>query len=455
MPISEQTVEQIAADVSKFGANLVAMNDNAKRELSELRAEIDKHGKKLDAVAAEKIDKLAASVEAQDAALAGLKAVPEQLDQIEARLNRVNGGWSDEDGAKKAKQAFDFHKATLAANEKLTLSSDISGDADSYQAYCEAFPAYMRAREGGLKAQYSAAMQTGSGPDGGYLVPTSYSDRVITRVYETSNLRALATVLTIAGKELELSRDEGEFAFGGWAGEMTAPSETATSQLGISKIFAHEMFCEPRATQNMLEDAGIDIEAYISNKVGDKFGRIEASAFFTGTGVNKPTGILAYPAWATSGDDGHLENGKIEQIVSGAATALTADAFYNVAFGLKDKYTANANWLMKRITVREVAKLKDGQGNYLWQMGDVKSGVPATILGYPVVRAEDMPTLAASSLSVAFGDFREAYTIVDRLGITLLRDPYTAKPFVKFYNRRRVGGAVVNFEAFKLMKTST
>jgi HK97 family phage major capsid protein len=344
----------------------------------------------------------------------------------------------------------------LSANDRLTVSAEISSDEAAYKAYCEAFPHYLRSRnDAAMKGQFQAALSTGSGPDGGYLVPTTYSQRIITRVFETSNLRALASVETIAGKELELPRDEGEFAFGGWVGEMTAPSETATSQLGISKIFAHEMFVEPRATQNMIEDAGIDIEAWIANKTGDKMGRIEATAFFTGTGVNQPRGLLTYAAWATSGDDGHLENGKIEQIVSGGATSLTADAFFNVAYGLKDRYTANANWMMKRITVREVAKLKDGQGNYLWQMGDVKSGAPSTILGYPVVRCEDMPTIAASSLSVAFGDFREAYTIVDRLGITLLRDQYTAKPFVKFYTRRRVGGAVLNFEAVKLMKTST
>lgn len=458
MPISEQVVEQIAADVRKFGetaTGLQAMNDNAKRELGELRAELDKHGKKLDVISAEKIDKIAASVEAQDAALAGLKGLPEQIEQIEAVLKRPGGGWSGDDGAKSAKEAFEFHKAALIANGKLTVGAEISADEDAYKAYAEAFPQYMRARgDNALKPQVMGALQTGSDPDGGYLVPVTYSTRTIKRIYETSNLRALASVESIGGKEISFPRDEGEFGFGGWVGETTAPSETTTSQLGESKIFAHEMFVEPRVTQSMIEDAGLDIEAWVANKVGEKMGRIEATAFFTGNGVNKPRGLLTYAAWATSGDDGHLENGKIEQIVSGGATTLTADAFYNVAFGLKDAYTINANWLMKRITVRDVMKLKDGQGNYLWQMGDIKSGQPATILTFPVVRCEDMPTIAASSLSVAFGDFKAAYTIVDRLGITLLRDNLTAKPYVKFYNRRRVGGDVVNFEAVKLMKTS-
>jgi HK97 family phage major capsid protein len=331
---------------------------------------------------------------------------------------------------------------------KLGVNTKIEPNEEEYKAFAEAFPAYMRARtEGAMPAAYQAAMQTGSDPDGGYLVPKQVDSRIISKVYETSNLRALATVISIGGKELEIPRDEGEFGYGGWVGETTAPSETTSSQLGVSKIFAHEMFAEPRVTQNMLEDAGLDIEAWVANKVGDKLGRIEATAFFTGTGVNMPRGLLTYANGTT--------NGTIEQVTSGGATTITADKIYDLVFQLKDYYLTNANFMMKRFTVRDVMKLKDGQNNYLWQMGDVKSGQPATLLTHPIVRAEDMPTVGAGSLSIAFGDFKQAYTIVDRLGITLLRDNLTAKPYVKFYTRRRVGGDVVNFEAIKLMVTST
>jgi HK97 family phage major capsid protein len=303
----------------------------------------------------------------------------------------------------------------------------------------------MRARSDGAMSQpVQAAMQTGSDPDGGYLVPVTTSSRIIKKVYETSALRELATVESIGGKELEIPRDEGEFGYGGWVGETTAPAETTTSTLGVSKIAAHEMYAEPRVTQSMLEDAGIDIEAWVANKVGEKLGRIEATAFFTGDGVGKPRGLLTYATGTTPG--------YIEQIVSGAATEVTADGLYNLVFSLKDYYTANASFLMKRLTVRDIVKLKDGNGQYMWQMGDIKAGVPANLLGYSVKRAEDMTTIAASALSIAFGDFKAAYTIVDRLGITLLRDNLTAKPYVKFYNRRRVGGDVVNFEAVKLQK---
>lgn len=450
MTITAQVAEQITADIKKFGDDVKALNDNTQRELKAMRDEIDAAGRKVDPIVSEKLDKYAASIETKHLALEkGIAAVNDNVEKIDAVLKRpgVNGGWANEDAAKEAKAAFDFAKAKLANAGKLGVNTKVEANAEEYAAYAEAFAPYMRARsDAAMAAKFQAAMQTGSDPDGGYLVPSTMSTRMIKKIYETSNLRALATVETIGGKELEIPRDEGEFGYGGWVGETTAPSETTTSQLGVSKIFAHEMFAEPRVTQNMLEDAGLDIEAWVANKVGEKLGRIEATAFFTGTGVNQPRGLLTY--------GNGTSNGTIEQVISGGATTVTSDAFYNLVFQLKDFYTANARFLMKRTTVRDAMKLKDGQGNYLWQMGDIRGGQPATILGFPIDRCEDMPTLAASSLSVAFGDFRAAYTIVDRLGITLLRDNLTAKPYVKFYNRRRVGGDVVNFEAVKLMVTS-
>lgn len=450
MTITAQVAEQITADIKKFGDDVKALNDNTNRELKAMRDEIDAAGKKVDPLVAEKIEKFAASVETKHLALEkGLQAVNDNFERVEAVLKRpgVSAGWAGDEAVAEAKAAFEFAKARLVAEGKLGINTKVEPDAEAYAAYAAAFPSYLRARtEAAMPRDFQAAMQTGSDPDGGYLVPTTVSSRIITKIYETSNLRALATVETIGGKELEIPRDEGEFGYGGWVGETTAPSETTTSQVGVSKIFAHEMYAEPRVTQSMLEDAGLDIEAWVANKVGEKLGRVEATAFFTGTGVNQPRGLLTYGNGTT--------NGTIEQIVSGGATSITSDAIYNLVFSLKDYYTQNARFLMKRTTVRDVMKLKDGQNNYLWQMGDVRGGQPSTLLGFAVDRCEDMPAVAASSLSIAFGDFKAAYTIVDRLGITLLRDNLTAKPYVKFYNRRRVGGDVVNFEAVKLMVTS-
>ena len=449
MTITAQVAEQITADIKKFGDDVKALNDNTHRTLAEMRAEIDAAGKKVDPLVDEKVNKFAAEIEAKTAALeSGLKAANDNLDKLDAVLKRpgVNGGFADEEGAKEAKAAFEWHKANLVNSGKFAFGTKIEPDVEGYREYVAAMTAFCRGRSDNL-ANYSpkiqAALSTGSDPDGGYMVPTTRSSRIIQKVYETSALRSFATVETISGKELIIPRDEGEFGYG-WIGETEAPTETGTSQFGESKIAVHEMYAEPRATQQMLEDAGFDVEGWIDRKVGDKFGRVEAASFFTGSGVNKPRGLLTYAAGTT--------NSTIEQVVSGHATQVTADGIYNLVFSLKDYYTANARFMMKRTTVRDVLKLKDGDGQYMWQMGDIKSGVPATLLSYPVTRAEDMPTVEASALAIAFGDFAAGYTIVDRLGITLLRDNLTAKPYVKFYNRRRVGGDVVNFEAVKLQK---
>lgn len=451
MPVEQNAIDAITASVEKIAPKIAALEEAANRGLAELRSELDtvKKADKVDPLFVNKVDTLAANVETLTASIEAGKAVSARVDAVEATLKRPGtaAGWANDEAVKAAKEAFDFAKAKLVSENKLGVNTKVVPDEEAYAAYAEAFPAYMRARtDAAMPQAFQAAMQTGSDPDGGYLVPTSVSSRIIEKVYETSNLRSIVTVETIAGKELEIPRDEGEFGYGGWVGETTAPSETTTSQLGVSKIFAHEMFAEPRVTQNMLEDSGLNIEQWVAKKVGEKLGRIEATAFFTGTGVNQPRGLLTYANGVT--------NGTIEQVVSGGATSITWDAIYNLVFQLKDYYTKNARFLMKRTTVRDVMKLKDGQNNYLWQMGDIRSGQPSQLLDYNVDRCEDMPTVAASSLSVAFGDFKAAYTIVDRLGITLLRDNLTAKPYIKFYNRRRVGGDVVNFEAVKLLVTS-
>jgi len=244
---------------------------------------------------------------------------------------------------------------------------------------------------------------------------------------------------------LEVPNDLGQVD-AGWVGEQETRTTTNTPGVGVLRIPAHEMYAMPSATQKLLEDASIDVSAWISGKIADRFARIEATAFVAGTGVKQPRGFLTYPA-------GTSNNGQIEQIHSGNAALLTADGLINLTFGLKDFYLANAQFLMQRQSVGQVMLLKDLQGRYLWQPS-IQAGTPTTLLSYPVQWAADMPAIAAGALPVAFGDFKAGYTIVDRLGISALRDPYTAKPFVLFYTRKRVGGDVVNFEAIKLLLIS-
>lgn len=461
MPVTQENIDTITASVAAIAPDVKGakeLAEKANRELATLRSELDTVKSQNDPLFKDKVDTLAASIETMQAALEAGKAVTARVDAVEAVLKRPGtaGGWASEAESAEAKAAFEWHKAKAIKEGKFVSNAKLEPDTAAYAAYCADFSAYMRARsqpDGSVPFTIQSAMQTGSDVDGGYLVPVTTDSRIIKRVYETSALRDLATVITIGGKELAIPRDEGEFGHGGWVGETTAPTETTTSTFGEQKIFVHEMIAEPRATQTMLEDAAFDIEGWIAGKVGDKFGRVEATAFFTGNGVGKPRGLLTYGA-GTWTDGNPTTTGVIEQINSGHATAVTADGLYNLVFSLKDHYTTNASFLMKRLTVRDILKLKDGNGQYLWQMGDIKAGQPSTLLSYSVKRAEDMPTIGASALAIAFGDMKQAYTVVDRLGINVIRDNLTSKPYVKYYTRRRVGGDVVNFEAVKLQKIS-
>ncbi len=446
--IDTKTIQAIESEIRKHGENINALGDETKRELTEMRALIDGLPKAADIVTSERIDKFAASVETKQNALeSGLQDVSANVDKVATALNRGDrADWRNgKDGGEEA--AYQFMLAKMANNGTLKVGAEIKPDGDAIKAWNENFALYMRRdAQGGqhaLAPAFQAALQTGSDPDGGYLVPTETSRRIIEKAYESSPMSEVAYTETIGAKELEIPRDEAE-AGAGWVGETDARPETGTPTLGMSKIVAHEMYASPRATQNMLEDAGIDIEAWLARKVGEKFGRLEASAFLTGDGQNKPRGLLTYP--------NGMGPGQIQQVASGAAADFAFDGLINTVFELKDPYEANASWLLNRLGIRNVAKLKDGEGRYIWDFGNTREKPGrATLLGYPVRRATDIATPGAGAIMAAFGDFKQAYTIVRRLGITTLRDPYTAKPYVIFYSRARVGGDVVNYEAVKLV----
>jgi HK97 family phage major capsid protein len=444
--VSQKTIDDIASDISKFGGNIQGLTDSTNRSLAEMRGLIDAHGTKAsneDAVLKERIDKFAAEIETKQGTLEGA------VDALKAVMDRPTGAWKGEDGASEAAQAFAFHRTMLAKSGSLKVlngAKPADVDHEAIRNWNAHYDLYLRRDTSASRtAEFVGALSTGSDPDGGYLVPEQNSARIITKIFETSPIRQYATVETIAGKDITFARDEDEAAFG-WVGETDNRPETNTPRLGESKITAHEMYAKPKATQTLLEDAGIDAEAWLNRKVAERFGRAEAGAFVNGDGLNKPRGYMTYPNGTTGA--------AIEQIVSGNATQITGDSIWDLVFSVKDGFTANARHFMRRTTVRDVMKLKDGQGNYLWSQGDIVGGQPATLAGYAIVRAEDMPLNGAGALAIAFGDMAQAYTIIDRLGINVLRDPYSEKPFVQFYTRRRVGGDVLNFEALKLLRVS-
>ena len=313
---------------------------------------------------------------------------------------------------------------------------------------------YLRKGPEAASRETKATLQVGVDPSGGYFVSPTTSTRIVERIFSTSPLRPLATLENIGGDRLEGIDSPGDID-AGWVAETGTRIETSVGEIGKYEIFAHEMYAMPVATQKLLEDSAFNLENWLVTRLARRFGRLENAAFVGGNGVGQPRGFTTYTT--DSAGDSTRTWGKVQYVPSGAAGAFTssnpADALYDLVFSLKADYLPGASWLMARSTLALIAKFKSGMGDYLLNPR-MSAGTPFSLLGYPVVLAEDMPTIASNSLSIAFGDFR-GYTIADRVGISVLRDPYTSKGVVKLYSRKRTGGGVVDFDAIKLMKFAT
>lgn len=304
-----------------------------------------------------------------------------------------------------------------------------------------------------LSSEERKAMSAGSDPDGGYLLPHNMVGRVVQKVYEQSTMRQLATVQTISTEKIEGLIDNDE-AGAGWVSELGSRTDTPTPQVGKWEIDTHEMYAMPKVTQKIIDDAATDIESWLANKIAGRFARVEGAAFTNGDGVGKPRGLFSYPTAAT-GDDNRAW-GTFEHIKSGTNgdfnSTTKADPLFDLIGAFKDQYLQNASWLMRREVRTKLRKLRGATSDlYLWEPS-LQMGQPDRLNGYPVNVDQYVPALATDSLSLAFGDFREAFIIVDRIGIRTLRDPYTAKPYVVFYSTKRTGSGAVNFEAVKFLK---
>lgn len=424
--------------------------DAFKKSHAEEISEIKKSGS-ADPVLLERMGKVEKSldnfVEAKAKLEAGIEAERKEREDLEMRLQRLNIKGNG-DGAKHELEVKTFN-LTLAAEAAERKQTFTPLDDKAYDEYKAAFGQMLRKNDRVLTAEEVKTLQVGSDPDGGYLVTPDVTGRIVKKAYETSPMRQICAVQQISTDALEGMEDLGEAGVG-YAGEHAASGDTTTPQLGKWRIPVWIIDTEPKATQQLLDDAAVDVEAWLGGKVGDKFGRFENSEFVKG-GASKIRGFTGY---AVAADDGTgVTWGQLGYVASGASGAFgsTGDKIHELVGALKNDYLPNARFVTRRQVVTGLRKMKDGQNNYLWQPSFVL-GQPESLVGYPLTRAEDMPALAANSLSLAFGDFMQGYQIVDRQGIRVLRDPYTAKPYVKFYTTKRVGGAVINFEAIKLMK---
>ena len=331
-------------------------------------------------------------------------------------------------------------------------------------AYKAGFFDYLRkGNENGLRDLEQKALVTSNNADGGYTVRPEL-DTMIDRVARAVTvMRSLATVRTINGRSLKKITTKSGAAIGGWGNETTAPTETGTPALVELELTPGTLWAEPRTTQEFLEDSDQNVEQWLADEVGIAFNEQEEAAFITsttGTGVNRPRGFLletpianASYAW---GSIGYIASGAAGAFATASSSVSPVDAFADLLHALKPVYRANGRWLMADATVATIRKFKDGSGNLQWRPGvTVAEPYVELFLGKPIEYSDSMPVVASNSYSVAFADWKRAYTIVDRLGTQIIRDALTAKPYVKFYTRRRVGGAVTNFEAIKLMKMAT
>ncbi len=314
-----------------------------------------------------------------------------------------------------------------------------------------AFDLYVRAGEsGGLKRLEEKALSAGSGPDGGYLVPPTIEREVLRRLAEISPIRSIATVRVVSGGQYKRAVTVNGPA-SGWVAETAQRPQTDSPTLSELSFPAMELYAMPAATQTLLDDAVLDIDAWLADEVETAFAEQEGVAFVTGNGVARPKGFLAYDTVANAS----WTSGKLGFVATGAAGAFPAsnptDILFDLIYSLRAGYRQGANFVMNRRVQSTIRKFKDADGNYLWQP-PLAADRAATLIGFPVVEAEAMPDLASGSHSIAFGDFRRGYLVVDRAGLRTLRDPYSAKPYVLFYTTKRVGGGVQDFNAIKLLR---
>lgn len=362
------------------------------------------------------------------------------------KVDRINGQITD------LTKALDSVNVAMAA---MKLGGEGGGTDPDKRAHAQAFEKWFRKGvDNNLSdLEVKAKLTTQSDPDGGYLVPEETSATIDRVLGSLSVMRQIATVMPIGTDTYKKLVSMGG-AGAGWVGEEDARPETGTPTLRELVFTVMEMYANPATTQKMLDDGIVDIAAWLADEVQITFAEMEGSAFIAGNGVKRPRGLLTYDTVA----NGSYAWGKLGFVAtggaSGFATTSPADAFIDTYYALKQGYRTNASWLMSDAVMSTVRKFKDGQGNYLWAPPSGAAEV-ATILGKPVYNDDNMPGLGADAFPAAFGDFRRGYLILDRLGIRVLRDPYTNKPNVHFYTTKRVGGGVANFEAIKLMKCAS
>jgi HK97 family phage major capsid protein len=398
--------------------------------------------KRIDALDNEQIKKINDDVTANLDELNTIKAKQEEQDKvlksIEELVSKPKNASIEQEVSAEAKSEFGAYlRRGTVPTEK------------SFEEYANAYVTKAYSATSVEKELMKKDLVVGNSENGGYLVYPEIANWLITRLFETSPMRQIATVRTVSAESLIIPIDDNE-ASAEWVGEIDSRSVTNTPAIGQLQIHTHELAAKPRASQKMLDDAAYNIEEWLQNKLVDEFSRMENTAFVVGDGSKKPRGFLDYPAWTTPGT---YERFKVETLDSGTNGGFDDESFIDLQNSLLEEYQPNATWTMKRATFGEVMKLKDSQGQYLLNPMILSQGAEKILLGSPVVFFNDMGSFGVTDAkAVAYGDFRMGYTILDRMGIRILRDPYFDKPYILYYTTKRVGGDVTNYQSLKIMK---
>jgi HK97 family phage major capsid protein len=374
-----------------------------------------------------------------------MKMIEVKADALEESFDVLERDHEDVEALKTEVAAL---KARIDAGAVASTRPALSG------AKAQASPFVERYLRKGIEAGVEMKALSGGTSDaaGGYAVPEEIDaaiDRTLTAI---SPIRAIANVVKVGSSGYRKLVTTGGTP-SGWVAQDAARPETDTPTFAeIAPPFG-DLYANPAATQAMLDDAAFDVEAWLANEIAVEFARAEGAAFVNGNGTNKPKGFLATPT--SSASDGSRAFGTLQFIASGAAGAFAAsnpqDKLIDLVQALRPPYRQGAVFVMNSATAARIRKFKTSDGAFLWQPG-LQAGQPDTLLGYPLIEAEDMPDVAADSLSIAFGNFKAGYLIAERTETQILRDPFTHKPFVHFYATKRIGGQVANSEAIKLMK---
>ena len=397
MAVEIKDVEQVAQDLQK--------------KFDEFR---EKNDKRIEAVEQEK-SKLAGEVDTLNGKLSELDQLKSDLEAELAAVKRPGGGTQSK-----------------AATEHKT-----------------AFMQFVRkGNEDGLRELEQKALQTGVDADGGYAVPEELDRTLLDVLKDQVVMRQEANIITVGTSDYKkLVNLHG--AASGWVGEPDDRPATNTPKLAQIVPFMGEIYGNPQATQTMLDDGFFNVEEWIKSELALEFAEQEEVAFTSGNGTLKPKGFLAYPSALT--DDKTRAFGTLQHILSGAAGGVTADAIIKLVYTLRKVHRTGAKFMMNNNSLFQVRILKDSEGNYLWRPG-LELDQPSTLAGYGVAENEQMPDVAADAKAIAFGNFKRGYTIVDRIGTRILRDPYTNKPYVGFYTTKRTGGMLADSQAIKLMQ---